>query len=386
MTRALLLLTVIAATSVEAQTCVDYLNEARTTAASINLSNSQLSGALADAAEIWNNCGSGVVPNVVANGTGAITVTVTHSSGQSTRDDGACGDGIGIVEDGRVTEGQIEIWDSWGPNTLGVPTGTDCSEHFAGLIAHELGHVFGLKNARGCDNHLMGGGWQALSSPHEDECAAVDERWTMPGEGGGPGGGEEERDDQCPECTPLVLDLNGDGVHTTSVFTDPVAFDIDGDGDREWVGWTDPATEEAFLWLDLDTNHNVDDGRELFGIATMLPDGSRASDGFEALRAYDLPSAGGNGDGVIDVADAIWGRLRLWVDRNHDGSSQPDETGPIHRYGVEWISLNYTTYESADEKGNVHRLRGSYRRRIVGDGPARYEPMPMHDVFFRTIQ
>jgi hypothetical protein len=143
---------------------------------------------------------------------------------------------------------------------------------------------------------------------------------------------------------------------------------------------------ETCSWLDLDTNHNVDDGRELFGIATMLPDGSRASDGFEALAAYDRPAGGGNSDGVVDVADAIWGRLRLWVDRNHDGLSQPDETGPIHRYGIAWISLSHTIDDSVDDMGNIHRLRGSYRRRVVGDGPVRYEPMLMHDIFFRTIR
>ncbi|HEY0160610.1 MAG TPA: hypothetical protein VGF28_25205 [Thermoanaerobaculia bacterium] len=113
---------------------------------------------------------------------------------------------------------------------------------------------------------------------------------------------------------------------------------------------------------------------------------STATVTFEALRAYDEPSGGGNGDGVIDVADAIWGRLRLWVDQNHDGISQPVETSPVHRNGVSSISLSYTINESADEMGNVHRLRGSYRRRIVGDGPAWYEQMPMHDVFFRTIR
>jgi hypothetical protein len=293
------------------------------------------------------------------------------------------------VVNGQVTAGQINIWDKWGPNTAGVPAGTDCSAYFSGLIAHELGHIFGLANAAStCRDYIMGGGWQAESSPHPDECATVDGIWTTPAEaaGGGIGvGGGSARDDQCPGCDPLILDLNGDGIHTTSLASDPVTFDIDGDGHPEWISWTDPFTEEAFLWLDLDTNHSVDDGRELFGIGTILPDGRRASDGFEALSAYDQPSGGGNGDGVIDVADAIWGRLRLWVDRNHDGASQPDETGPVHRYGVGWLSLDYIVDQSPDEMGNVHRLRGSYLRRVVSDGPARYERMPMDVVFFRRL-
>jgi hypothetical protein len=48
---------------------------------------------------------------------------------------------------------------------------------------------------------------------------------------------------------------------------------------------------------------------------------------FTLLAAYDTAAQGGNGDGVIGAADAVFGRLRLWVDANHDGGVAAGGTG-----------------------------------------------------------
>ncbi len=192
---------------------------------------------------------------------------------------------------------------------------------------------------------------------------------TSDGDGNGCGGGT---------CSPLVLDLNGDGVHTTGE-SSTVAFDLDADGATERVGWTHPQTEEAFLWIDLLPNHRVDDGRELFGVGTFLPDGTRARDGFAALAVYDGAAAGGNADGVISVADAVWGRLRLWVDRNHDGVSQPQEITPIHAHQVTRLLLRIVRVPDPVEAGNVHAIRGLYESHNANVSQLR----AMNDVFFR---
>jgi hypothetical protein len=168
----------------------------------------------------------------------------------------------------------------------------------------------------------------------------------------------------CPECIlyttctvnePLVLDLNGDGVRTTGVET-PVWFDLDADGVRERLTWTDPSGEEGFLSLDLDANHNIDGGQELFGIGTTLPSGEKASNGFDALAVYD-----DDADGRITQVDRIWARLLVWIDRNHDGLSQPAELQPIHRHGIEKLSLSYRIDYEPDVNGNFHLFRGTYR-------------------------
>lgn len=198
------------------------------------------------------------------------------------------------------------------------------------------------------------------------------------GTGNGPGG-------DSPNESPLVLDLNGDGIHTTST-TDGVLFDIDGDGRKEWMGWTNPTTKDAFLWVDLNHNHFVDDGGELFGIGTIVVDGGRATDGFEALAMYDTAPLGGNDDGIISRADRIWAHLRLWVDSNHDGISQSSEIDPSHKEHVISIDLSYTVDETLDDNGNSHRMRSTFLQRDhSGAGRPTHVQRAIHDVFFRSL-
>lgn len=188
---------------------------------------------------------------------------------------------------------------------------------------------------------------------------------------------------QCPfsQCSPLVLDLNGDGIHTTTL-AEAVSFDLTGDGHPERLAWTNPRTEEAFLWTDLDANGRVDDGRELFGQGTRLHDGRTAAHGFEALTQYDSPLLGGNGDGLISTGDRVWNRLRLWVDADHDGICAPAESGPVAEYGLVEIALTYTVDETTDQSGNMHRYRGTYRRWLRGHGRPQQKTLTMNDVFF----
>ena len=165
---------------------------------------------------------------------------------------------------------------------------------------------------------------------------------------------------------PLVLDLNGDGVRTTDL-DHLVWFDLDGNGSKDHITWTNSATMEGFLWVNVDGKRNcVDDGSELFGIGTVLPDGTKATDGFQALSMYDLPSQDGNDDGVIDTSDVVWNKLRVWIDENHDGVCQPTEVNPLHKFGAESIPLNAVRTTFVDENGNGHSLRGHYTRRVDG--------------------
>ncbi len=172
-----------------------------------------------------------------------------------------------------------------------------------------------------------------------------------------------------PNCMgqwePLVLDLNGDGVNTTAT-DDMVWFDLNGDGDKDHITWTNKATIEGFLWINLGGKNRVDDGTELFGIGTVMPGGTKARDGFEALEIYDRVDHGGNADGVIDSNDAAWNKLRVWIDANHNGICEPGEVSPLAKYGVEGISLARTRTSVVDAQGNGHYLTGYYWRHIGG--------------------
>lgn len=186
----------------------------------------------------------------------------------------------------------------------------------------------------------------------------------------------------CP-TSPLVLDLNGDGVQTTDLFA-PVSFDLNGDGVPDRVAWTCGWTEEGFLWLDLNRNGTVDGGRELFGQGTLLPSGETAANGFEALRVYDGLSYGGNADGVISEGDLIWSHLRLWVDRNHDGISQRQEITPLRHFDIVAIGLDFSRVKEVDGNGNLHPLQSTYLKRLTERRlGSRLVPYAVHDVFFK---
>lgn len=141
-------------------------------------------------------------------------------------------------------------------------------------------------------------------------------------------------------ATPLVLDLNGDGVHTTPLSAG-VVFDFDGQGRTVQTGWTDGI--DGLLVLDRNQDGVINNGSELFGSSTALPDGNPAPNGFEALRPFDT-----NQDNVIDALDDVFTHLQVWIDANVDGISTPQELHSLASLGVQSIHLNATSGNAID--------------------------------------
>lgn len=139
--------------------------------------------------------------------------------------------------------------------------------------------------------------------------------------------------------TPIIIDTDGSGFHLTSASMG-VRFDIAGDGRPIQIAWTVRGSRNAWLALP-DSAGNVSGGKQLFGNVTPQP-ASPDPNGFLALAVYDQPEKGGNGDGVIDWRDAIWPKLRLWIDSNHDGIAQPEELHTLPSLGVTSLGLAYT--------------------------------------------
>jgi len=161
--------------------------------------------------------------------------------------------------------------------------------------------------------------------------------------------------------TPIIVDVDGHGFHLTSP-ENGVNFDLNADGAAERVAWTSPGWNNAFLVLDRNGNGIIDNGAELFGDHAPQPKSDHPN-GFLALAQYDRADNGGNEDDVIDSRDAIFSKLRLWIDANHDGVSQPDELFPLPTLGIYSISLEAQPTNRRDGSGNLFLYRAE-----VNDG------------------
>ncbi len=184
--------------------------------------------------------------------------------------------------------------------------------------------------------------------------------------------------------SPIILDLSGSGTITTDSLENPVRFDLTGDHEEELTAWTAAWSGDAFLWLDLNGNDRADGGTELFGDATILPWGEPAEHGFAALAVYDTAKSGGNSDGILSADDEVWIFLRLWEDRSHDGTSQPDEISTLADHDIVAIGLEFAESKQRDGNGNYHRFVGSFvtRATVIDDLTALKQHL-MEDVFFQ---
>jgi hypothetical protein len=151
--------------------------------------------------------------------------------------------------------------------------------------------------------------------------------------------------------TPLVLDLDGDGIQTLSV-QNGVIFDVNNDGVMEQTGWVSRA--DGLLVRDINRDGIINNGGELFGEGTLLANGSKAPDGYVALSAIDS-----NLDGVIDAKDAAFGQLLVWTDKDSDGISNASELASMSDAGIASLSLNATASTEMNN-GNLLGLMGSF--------------------------
>lgn len=142
--------------------------------------------------------------------------------------------------------------------------------------------------------------------------------------------------------------------------TSGVLFDLDADGQLERVAWTRAGSDDAWLAFDRNGNGTIDDGSELFGNYTPVYPGMTVTtqNGFEALKFYEGPDYGpSTADGIIDAKDAIFSRLLLWRDLNHDGISQPDELQRVADSNLRSVSTDYKLSQRHDRHGNAFRQR-----------------------------
>ncbi|WP_415891703.1 calcium-binding protein [Neptuniibacter sp. PT8_73] len=146
--------------------------------------------------------------------------------------------------------------------------------------------------------------------------------------------------------SPIAIDLDRDGQIETLSQTENINFDLDDNGFAERTGWI--ASDDALLVRDLNQDGVIDSGKELFGNNTLLENGQKAANGYEALQELDL-----NADGVVDQSEVTAADIKLWRDYNSDGITQVGELITLEEAGIESLNTGYTNTNIDDGKGNT---------------------------------
>ncbi len=186
--------------------------------------------------------------------------------------------------------------------------------------------------------------------------------------------GDWTPDNQCcfSGISPVLIDVGNEGFSLTDA-AHGVDFDFWGNGNKIRISWTAPGSANAWLVLDHNGDGMIVSSKELFGNATAQSP-SNTPNGFLALADFDKPENGGNSDGVIDDQDAVFSKLRLWQDKNHNGISESDELLTLPAAGIKAIRLKYDEAKFVDAYGNQFRYRAKTDHTPgAHDGPWAYD-------------
>ncbi len=176
-----------------------------------------------------------------------------------------------------------------------------------------------------------------IDAAAREESARLVRVWVCepPDDGGRDGGGGD----------PLVLDLDDNGIHIEPIAVGASFNFGNGDGEvrTQWL------FGDAFVVFDRDGDGEIV-STELFGDVTVTEDGETARDGMEALGLYDAAERGGNEDGRIDSADAVYSELELWMDNDGDARVDGGELVTLEEAGVSAIDFTNERYFTGSEE------------------------------------
>jgi hypothetical protein len=161
-------------------------------------------------------------------------------------------------------------------------------------------------------------------------------------------GGWDEVCDCCMGSTPILVSI--DGGLTLSSQDGGVLFDLEGNGVAKRWSW--PTGGDGWLAWDRNGNGIIDDGGELFGNASILRDGRKARNGFDALAQLDS-----NGDGRVDAQDPGFSNLRVWLDTVRDGKSAEGELRSLPELDIAAIGVSPKLAKRRDRWANTYRWR-----------------------------
>jgi hypothetical protein len=127
---------------------------------------------------------------------------------------------------------------------------------------------------------------------------------------------------------PIVLDLNGDGIHFTSLQNSNVKIDVNSDGILDTMAWA--GNDDGVLIWDKDQNHQITDASE-FCFQTLKFD---AQTDLEGLQTLDT-----NGNGLLDAGDDEFAEFAVWQDANDNGKIDANELKTLDEQNIVSINL-----------------------------------------------
>ena len=152
--------------------------------------------------------------------------------------------------------------------------------------------------------------------------------------------------------SPIILDLDGNGVQTLSASASNARYDMNGDGfgdDTSWMG-----SGEGMLFLDRDGNGTLSNTGEF----SFINDVEGATSDLAGLSAFDS-----NGDGTLSSADARFADFRLWRDGDGNGVVNQGEILSLAGAGVQSLGLAGTAADGMVALGDVVTINtGSFTR------------------------
>ena len=151
-------------------------------------------------------------------------------------------------------------------------------------------------------------------------------------------------DNHISRISPIILDLDGNGVQTTSIAESAARFDMNLDGQADRTGWV--SAGDAFLVHDDNRDGVVNDRSELFGGAE--------GEGFAKLAGFDS-----NRDGSVDARDERFGELQLWQDRDGDGQTDAGELVRLDEAGIAALRVAYEV-QAQEQNGNLLLERSEF--------------------------